>query len=54
MVDCKICNSDFRHSPDSIVICDYHQGIVHLGCCIDKCSWDKKPCVHCHGVYDKL
>ena len=53
MVDCGICKGNFRDSPDSVVVCDY-RGVVHLGCCIDHCSWDKKPCAHCQGVYDKL
>jgi len=54
VVYCKLCGGKFNNSPDSVVICGHHKGVVHLGCCIDNCSWDKKPCIHCHGVYDKL
>ena len=51
---CKICEGNFKDSPDSLLLCNHHDGAVHLGCCINRCSWDKKPCGHCMGVYDKL
>lgn len=51
---CSICTSEFKESPDAVVICEHKQGAVHLGCCIDLCSMDKKPCGHAHGVYEKL
>lgn len=54
MISCKICTGNFKDSKDSLVVCEHHDGVVHLGCCIDKCSWDKKPCQNAHGVYDKM
>ncbi|MFH0978119.1 MAG: hypothetical protein V1837_02335 [Candidatus Woesearchaeota archaeon] len=53
-VQCNICNGVFNNSPDSLVLCDFKDGIVHLGCCVDNCSIDKKPCKHAVSVYDKL
>lgn len=54
MTNCKICTNNFQQSPDSLVLCQHKEGFVHLGCCIDNCSWDKKPCTHSVAVYDKL
>jgi len=55
MVDqCKVCKGQFSNSPDSVVLCKHNEGLVHLGCCINGCSWDKKPCENAVGVYEKL
>ncbi|MBU1019876.1 MAG: hypothetical protein KJ847_01570 [Firmicutes bacterium] len=51
---CKICNNKFGEGSDSIVLCHHKDGPVHLGCCIELCSWDKKPCENAIGVYEKL
>ena len=51
---CKVCTGKFRDSPDSLILCKHHDGMVHLGCCINDCSEHKAPCDHCSGVYDKL
>lgn len=53
-VSCNICNSEFQNSPDSIVLCGFKEGVVHLGCCINNCSNDNKPCEHALSIYDKL
>ena len=53
MVECKICSGQFDKSPDSIVLCKHKIGAVHLGCCVDNCSWDKQICEHAVGKYDK-
>lgn len=53
MVHCKICGNDFKKS-DSLVICEHKGGIVHLGCCLDNCSWNKEPCKHSHGLFEKI
>ncbi|MBU1975745.1 MAG: hypothetical protein KKG59_05055 [Nanoarchaeota archaeon] len=52
-MQCKICNGDFKSSPDAIVLCEHKDGAVHSGCCINNCSADKKPCEHCLGLYGK-
>ena len=54
VVQCRICCGEFKNSPDSVLICNFREGVVHLGCCIDKCSWSKEPCLHCQAVYQKL
>ena len=53
-VKCKICGGDFKTSPDSIVLCEHKDGVVHLGCCVNNCSMNKAPCKHCVATYDKL
>jgi len=53
MVNCKICTGQFNTSPDSVVLCSHKEGTVHLGCCINNCSWDKQICEHAIGKYDK-
>ncbi|MEA2036734.1 MAG: hypothetical protein U9O94_04460 [Nanoarchaeota archaeon] len=53
-MQCNICGGEFKGSPDSILLCGEKKGMVHLGCCIDNCSWDKQPCQHAQGVYEKL
>lgn len=50
---CKICSGDFENSPDQIILCEYKAGFVHLGCCINNCSMDKNPCIHCKSKYTK-
>jgi len=50
---CKICSGEFENSPDNIVLCNHHNGAVHNGCCVDKCSGDNKPCEHCVGEFSK-
>jgi len=52
-IHCKICGKDFKES-DSLIICEHKGGIVHLGCCIDNCSWDNEPCKHSHGLFEKI
>ena len=51
---CKVCSGKFRDSPDSLILCAHHDGLVHLGCCINRCSGHKSPCDHCASIYDKL
>ena len=54
VVLCRLCSGHFDNSPDSIVLCNFKNGPVHLGCCINNCSWDNKPCHHALAVYEKL
>ncbi|MBN2051961.1 hypothetical protein JW756_00485 [Candidatus Woesearchaeota archaeon] len=54
MTKCRICGVDFTDQTNSIVMCRNKQGDVHLGCCLDLCSWDKKPCQHAVGVFEKI
>jgi hypothetical protein len=54
VVECKICNGQFDTSPDSVILCDYKDSIIHLGCCVNNCSWDKKPCKHALSLYEKI
>jgi len=54
MTQCKICNVDFTDQTTSIVMCKHKGGDVHFGCCIDLCSWDKKPCSNAVGVFGKI
>nr|MCK4929529.1 hypothetical protein [Nanoarchaeota archaeon] len=54
MTKCKICGVDFTQGTDSIVMCRHHGGNVHLGCCMDICSWEKTPCHHAVGVFQKI
>jgi hypothetical protein len=53
MDSCKICSNNFQDSPDKLVLCEYKEGFVHLGCCTDRCSIDGKPCVHCVAQFTK-
>ncbi|MBR9705799.1 hypothetical protein GOV14_02070 [Candidatus Pacearchaeota archaeon] len=53
-VSCNICSGEFQSSPDSVVLCGFKDGLVHLGCCINDCSGDNKPCEHAIAMYDKL
>jgi hypothetical protein len=53
-MNCRICSNNFHQSADSIVLCEFKTGFVHLGCCIDNCSMNKKPCGHSLAVYDKI
>lgn len=53
MVKCKVCEGDFKSSPDSVILCEHKDGAVHLGCCINDCSKNKMPCDHSCGLYDK-
>ncbi|HII29510.1 TPA: hypothetical protein HA317_00405 [Candidatus Woesearchaeota archaeon] len=50
---CKVCGAEFD-VPDDIVLCSHHDGFVHLGCCINNCSWDKRPCQHAKAVLHKM
>ena len=34
-VNCKLCKGEFKESPDAVILCDFKEGPVHLGCCID-------------------
>jgi len=54
MINCMICNGQFDASPDSIVLCEYKAGFVHMGCCIDKCSMSRSPCVNAKAIYNKV
>jgi hypothetical protein len=54
VVMCNICHGEFKNSPDSIILCGFKDGPVHLGCCIHNCSYDNKPCQHALATYDKL
>ena len=53
-MQCKICSGDFKTSPDKVILCDNKKGSVHLGCCVNNCSMDQKPCEHSAGCYKKL
>jgi len=53
-MECKVCSGEFGSSPDSIVVCGHKEGNVHLGCCMNNCSIDKKPCEHAIGIYEKI
>jgi hypothetical protein len=53
-ISCRICSGNFDLSPDSIILCKYKEGIVHLGCCVNNCSWNKQPCDNSLGCYDKI
>ncbi|MEM4267799.1 MAG: hypothetical protein QXK37_03115 [Candidatus Woesearchaeota archaeon] len=53
-MQCGICKNNFGHYPESVVLCRHHKTAVHLGCCIDNCSWTKEPCSHCVGIYERL
>ncbi|HIJ13955.1 hypothetical protein J4399_02625 [Candidatus Woesearchaeota archaeon] len=53
MDSCKICSGAFQDSPDQLILCEHKEGFVHLGCCIDRCSMDGKPCEHSKGQYKK-
>jgi len=53
MVKCKVCTGHFVESKDSVVLCNHHDGAVHMGCCTDRCSEHGEPCDHSHGVYHK-
>ncbi|HZX44822.1 MAG TPA: hypothetical protein VFF28_04020 [Candidatus Nanoarchaeia archaeon] len=53
-IACNICNGDFEKSPDSVVLCKFKEGMVHLGCCVNNCSWDRKVCSNASAVYDKI
>lgn len=54
MDNCKICSNNFEASPDSLVLCEHKGGMTHMGCCVDRCSMDKKPCVHSKAMYSKM
>jgi len=54
MHSCKLCNVDFEHAPEDLILCKHKQGFVHLGCCITDCSWHGKPCENSLGFYNKL
>ncbi|MBU1199083.1 MAG: hypothetical protein KKF46_01010 [Nanoarchaeota archaeon] len=54
MTNCRVCGQDFNDENSSLVICRHHEGNVHLGCCLDTCSWSKEPCHHCVGVFGKI
>jgi hypothetical protein len=51
MDTCKVCSGEFNNSPDNLILCEHHSGIVHRGCCTDRCSLDGKPCKHCIKEY---
>ncbi|MBU0666053.1 MAG: hypothetical protein ABIC91_00820 [Nanoarchaeota archaeon] len=53
-ISCKLCEERVAESSDSLVLCAQHGGMVHLGCCIHNCSWDKEPCEHAKSIYDKV
>ena len=39
-INCKICSGSFGDSQDSIILCDLKEGVVHLGCCINKLQYE--------------
>lgn len=53
-LNCRICSNEMHNSPDPLILCSHKGGNVHLGCCINLCSQDKKPCCHALSVYEKL
>ena len=50
---CKVCNVVFNDSPDDLILCHHHEGPIHFGCCVDRCSHDHKPCEHSLGRYKR-
>jgi hypothetical protein len=54
MAECAVCKNKLGNFPETIVLCAHKGGPVHLGCCIDNCSWNKQPCQHAEGVYERL
>ncbi len=52
-MNCKICGGPFATSADKIVLCAHHKNFVHKGCCVNQCSGDGEPCMHCKGIYTK-
>lgn len=54
MTRCRICGVEFTDGTDTIVNCRHHTGNVHLGCCMDNCSWNKKPCGNANGVFQRI
>jgi len=53
MIVCNICSGRFEESPDPIVLCKHHDSFVHMGCCLERCSWNKALCVHSLCIYVK-
>jgi hypothetical protein len=53
MLNCGICGGSFEASPDSMILCKHKDGAVHMGCCVDRCSWNRAPCENSVGVYQK-
>jgi len=53
-IKCSICERSLFKNFDDIILCNYHEGPIHLSCCINNCSEDKRPCLHSHGEYEKI
>lgn len=51
---CSICSGKLGGFPETLVFCGHKGGAVHLGCCISDCSWNKQPCEHSIGIYERL
>ena len=51
---CRICDNEFGSYPETLILCSHKGGFVHLGCCMDLCSWNRQPCRHAKGTYDRL
>jgi hypothetical protein len=54
MAKCKICMNGFKESSDMVIMCAHHGSPVHMGCCVDKCSMNKEPCMHCEAMYKRM
>ena len=52
-MECKLCSVGFAESQDEVVLCNHHDGLVHMGCCTTNCSEDGKPCEHCEAIFTK-
>ena len=53
MINCNICSGTFHNSPDKVLMCEHKDGMVHLGCCVSRCSMDGKPCIHQMATFIK-
>ena len=54
MSQCGICQNHHDENTKTVVVCGHHKSTVHLGCCVDRCSFDKRPCQHAIGIFDKI
>jgi hypothetical protein len=53
-MNCRICKNGFGSYPETLLLCKHKEGFVHLGCCLDLCSWKRQPCDHAIATYDRL
>lgn len=54
MEGCKICTGTFHNSPDKMLLCKHKDGMVHMGCCTNRCSMDGKPCTNMMAMFSKV